>query len=164
MPWALETVMVMTMQEADFKFKLPWSWRLEVSQRSSRIAWFHCTMRPVFIYSLVDVCKILVRIFQANRSSKASCLPPANLRVSSRYRPFESSKPTFKSPIMPTQSTKCLFCRRWYINAAAYETHLRTAHTEFFNLGLGRSLPAGTLEDSQVSPEYSDELLHSNLL
>ena len=38
MPWALETVMVMTMQEVDFKFKLPWSWWLEVSQRSSRIA------------------------------------------------------------------------------------------------------------------------------
>jgi hypothetical protein len=72
--------MVMTMKEADFKFKLPWPWSLEVSRHSSRIAGA-IQVVPVFIYTLVDVCKILVRIFQAKRSLKEpeSCLPPANL-------------------------------------------------------------------------------------
>ena len=45
---------------------------------------------------------------------------------------------------MSTQRTKCLFCRRQYLHAGAYEKHLRFRHAELYE-----SLYKSTLNDSR---------------
>jgi len=54
---------------------------------------------------------------------------------------------------MSTQRTKCLFCRRQYVQAGAYEKHLRSKHGEFYD-SLYKSLPNNASRHGSPTHSY----------
>lgn len=58
---------------------------------------------------------------------------------------------------MSTKRTKCLFCRRQYLQAGAYEKHLRSRHAELYE-----SLYKSTLRVSRHSPSADSDEQHTD--